>query len=148
MVYDDIVVDLSPDPIVLREAEEDVVLAEADTDVVAPDAIDVLVEEAEDPHVFVDDPEMVFIQEGVVGLTGPEGPQGPAGADGTGDLTYTHSQGTASTVWTIDHNLGKRPSVDLVDSAWTKMYAGVEYPTLDRVVVTFAVPVAGYAYLN
>lgn len=148
MPYDDIVVDLSPDPVVLREVDEPLALVEAETDVMAPDPIDVLIEETDDPHVFVDDPEMVFIQEGVVGLTGPEGPQGPAGEDGSGDRTYVHTQTTASATWTIDHNMGKRPSVDVADSAGTKVMGRVTWPSGNRVVVIFSAPFAGQAYLN
>ena len=75
--------------------------------------------------------------------------QGPAGRDGTGgDSHYTHNQAVPDTVWVIDHNLGKYPSVICFDSANDEIEGMISYPTLNRVTVTFSAATGGYAYLN
>lgn len=74
--------------------------------------------------------------------------QGPAGKDGTGDLHYPHIQTLPDTTWVIDHNLGKYPSVICFDSANDEIEGVINYPTLNRVTVTFSAATGGYAYLN
>lgn len=75
--------------------------------------------------------------------------QGPAGRDGTsGDSHYTHNQAVPDTVWVIDHNFGKYPSVICFDSANDEIEGMISYPTLNRVTVTFSAATGGYAYLN
>lgn len=75
---------------------------------------------------------------------------GPAGSvvEGTGDLNYTHPQGAPASVWTINHNLGKCPSVVVIDSANTQWEGEVAYPTLNQMTVTFSAAFSGTAYLN
>jgi len=36
-------------------------------------------------------------------------------SSGTGDLSYTHTQGMAAQTWNINHNLGKRPAIHVED---------------------------------
>lgn len=67
---------------------------------------------------------------------------------GGGDLTHVHTQAVADTTWTIDHNLGKRPSVETVYTDGQILEGEVSWPTEDRVVVVFTKAVAGTAYLN
>lgn len=74
---------------------------------------------------------------------GPQGPPGPSG-----DKHYTHTQGSASSTWTITHNLGKMPSVVVVDSADNYVVGEVHYDSLNQVTVTFGSAFAGKAYLN
>ena len=74
--------------------------------------------------------------------------QGPAGKDGTGDKHYPHNQANPDTVWVIDHNLGKYPSVICFDSANDEIEGMISYPSLNRVTVTFSAATGGYAYLN
>lgn len=73
--------------------------------------------------------------------------QGPAGRDGR-DSHYPHNQAVPDTVWVIDHNLGKYPSVICFDSANDEIEGMISYPTLNRVTVTFSAATGGYAYLN
>jgi len=61
---------------------------------------------------------------------------------------YTHVQNLAATTWTINHPLGRKPSVTLVDSAGTEFLADVSYPSNSQVVVLLAYPTSGKAYLN
>ena len=75
--------------------------------------------------------------------------QGPAGKAGTsGDSHYPHTQTIAETVWVIDHNLGKYPSVICFDSANDEIEGVINYPSLNSVTVTFSAATGGYAYLN
>jgi hypothetical protein len=73
--------------------------------------------------------------------TPPPTPVGP-------EETFVFTQSTASASWTINHNLGQFPSVTVVDNAGNTVIAGVKYTNSNQVVVTFANPFAGRAYLN
>lgn len=64
------------------------------------------------------------------------------------DLAFTFSQLTPSTVWTIIHNLGKNPSVTIVDSAGTIVVGDVEYTGLNSLTIQFSVAFSGSAFLN
>lgn len=73
------------------------------------------------------------------------------GAVVLGDIessTYTHVQSTPATVWTINHNLGRYPSVTILDSANSEVVGDYTFVSLDRLQVQFEVPFAGTAYLS
>lgn len=61
---------------------------------------------------------------------------------------HTHTQGTAATIWTINHALGGFPSVTIVDSAKTVVFGEVNYVSTTQVVVNFTSAFSGYAYLT
>ena len=71
-----------------------------------------------------------------------------SGGGGGGDLTYTHTQLQPAEVWTIQHNLGKHPSVTVADSAGSVVMGDVEYLDRNTVRVTFMAAFAGTAHLN
>lgn len=75
---------------------------------------------------------------------GPPGPPGPAGAAGN---AYIHTQATVSATWTINHNLGYRPSVELLDSGSQEIDGDIAHPSVNQVVVTLSPPTAGLARL-
>lgn len=62
--------------------------------------------------------------------------------------TYTFEQGIASNTWTINHGLGKFPSVVVVDSANNVIEPDVEYVNENSVIVRFVGEMTGVAYLN
>lgn len=62
--------------------------------------------------------------------------------------TYTHTQSSASAVWTITHNLNCYPAVSVVDSAGTVVFGDINYISANVIVVTFVAPFGGKAYLN
>ena len=62
--------------------------------------------------------------------------------------TYTWTQGGAASVWTIAHNLGKYPSVTVVDSGGTVVVGKVAYTNNNTLTVTFQASFSGVAYLN
>lgn len=65
-----------------------------------------------------------------------------------GDKKYTHEQSSASSTWTINHNLNKKPAVSVVDSLENVVLCEVEYTSLNQVVLTFDSPYSGKAYFN
>lgn len=84
---------------------------------------------------------------GPPGTTGAQGPQGPPGATGV-DVTYIHTQSVLSATWTVTHNLGKYPSVMVVDSGDTVLIPNVTYLDLNQVSISFGAATSGKAYLN
>lgn len=62
--------------------------------------------------------------------------------------SYTHIQGTASEVWTINHNLNKNPSITIVDSANNVVSGRRKYVDENTVELYFNSAFKGSAYLN
>ena len=63
-------------------------------------------------------------------------------------ITYTHNQMQASNVWDIVHNMGKMPSVTVVDSGDNMVFGEVQYISMNELVVSFSSAFSGKAYLN
>jgi hypothetical protein len=61
-------------------------------------------------------------------------------------LVYT--QASPSALWTINHSLGGRPSITVVDTAGTVVIGEVTYISNSQITVTFTAAFAGYAYLT
>lgn len=79
-----------------------------------------------------------------VGLPGPQGPPGPSGA-----AFYEHVQSTPLQVWTVAHNLGHYPDVNV----YTAGGVLIETPEVANLSVNvleirFSTPFAGTARLN
>lgn len=72
----------------------------------------------------------------------------PAQLDITDDRHHTHKQAQAAKVWTVAHNLGKRPAVTVVDSAGTVVIGEVDYLDDNTVRLTFCAAFSGTAYFN
>lgn len=70
------------------------------------------------------------------------GPQGPSGV-----VAFVHIQTSPSTTWTINHNLGFRPSVELLDSGSQEIDGAIAHPTTNQTVVTLNPATAGLARL-
>lgn len=64
------------------------------------------------------------------------------------DKFFSFSQLSPSATWDIEHNLGKFPSVTVVDSGGSCVIGDVEYIDTANVRVTFQAAFAGKAYLN
>jgi hypothetical protein len=97
-------------------------------------------------EIVVSTEPLEVLEVGMPGLPGPPGPPGPPGL--TGDTTFYFTQNTPSTLWTIIHNLGKYPSVTVLDTSYRQVFATVTYPTISQVNVHFAQPMMGTATLN
>lgn len=73
------------------------------------------------------------------------GPQGPSGDPAT--IFYTHTQATPAAVWTINHNLGGKPTAVVLDSANTQCEGTFSYPSNDQMIITFTSAFTGVAYI-
>jgi len=69
------------------------------------------------------------------------------GGGGT-STTFIYSQITAASSWDIIHNLGKYPSVSVVDSSGNEVMGDVEYVSSNELIITFSSGFGGIAYLN
>ena len=69
-------------------------------------------------------------------------------ADAGGDLNFTFTQAAPALVWTVNHNLGKNPSVSIVDDADQEVFAQVDYINNNSLTITFAAAQSGKAYMN
>jgi hypothetical protein len=66
----------------------------------------------------------------------------------TAKLGYVFTQSTPATVWTINHDLNKYPSVTIVDSANDEVIGEVKYNSTSQIVLTFSAAFSGKAFLN
>jgi hypothetical protein len=64
------------------------------------------------------------------------------------DLNYVHTQALPLSTWVITHNLNKKPSVRIEDLVGNDIIAQIDYVDNNQLVIIFAIPVAGTAYLN
>lgn len=65
-----------------------------------------------------------------------------------GGNTFVFEFDSSQLVWTINHNLNKRPSVTVVDSAQNILTPAVEYLDDNNIRIEFNAPFKGTAYLN
>jgi len=85
---------------------------------------------------FCKDTKEVFIGDGTVNTLVNE------------NKSYTHNQISPASEWAITHNLGKYPSVDVVDSGGNLVIGDVEFINSNKIVINFNAAFAGTAYLN
>ena len=71
-----------------------------------------------------------------------------AGLSVIGDKNFVYTQGVAAATWVVTHNLKKRVSVSVVDSAENIVIGEVEYNSDNQVTLTFSGAFSGKAYLN
>ena len=64
------------------------------------------------------------------------------------DSTFNYSQGVASDSWLITHNLGKFPSVSVVDNGNTSVEGETTYIDINSLIINFSSAFSGEAYLN
>ena len=62
--------------------------------------------------------------------------------------TFVFTQGVAATTWNITHNLGKFPSITVIDTGNTVVVGEYNYTSNTNVILTFSAGFAGKAYLN
>jgi len=66
----------------------------------------------------------------------------------TGDANFVHSQGVAAAQWVINHNLAKKCSVTVVDSAGTVVIGQITYNSDNQVTLDFEAAFSGKAFFN
>ena len=64
------------------------------------------------------------------------------------DKNFVFTQGTASTVWNIQHDLNKYPSVSVVNNNNVLMYGETTYVDTNNLTINFSAGFSGKAYLN
>ena len=64
------------------------------------------------------------------------------------DKNFVHEQNESSAEWIINHNLGKYPTVTVVDSAGTEVVCEVTHVDTNTCIVTMKAPFKGKAILN
>lgn len=143
MVASDARVMVAVDPETHRTA---VVCGTRATRVVDRNAPPQVVVSRHEPEAVAVQPQTVtrLVLAGFSGQPGERGPAGPAGAD----AFFTFTQPTPSNEWPITHGLGKFPSVSVVDSAGHLGLGSTRYVDSNNVILSFAAPFAGKAYLN
>lgn len=62
--------------------------------------------------------------------------------------TYTWTQSISLAVWTIPHNLGRFPSVTVVDNLNNKIEPDIQYIDNNSLQIINGVALVGKAYLN
>lgn len=62
--------------------------------------------------------------------------------------SYVHTQGSASSTWTITHNLDKYPSIVIVDNDDDVVIGEINYQDKNTIIVYFTAAFAGKAFLN
>lgn len=73
--------------------------------------------------------------------------QGPPGVNGMGtQSTFIQTQAIAAAVWTVPHNLGRRPAVMVVDNLGAVLGADVAYLDDNVLQVTHGMPMIGAVY--
>jgi hypothetical protein len=68
--------------------------------------------------------------------------------EGVNDKHYMHNQVVASSSWEITHNLGKHPSVSIVDSGGNWVIGDIAYTNENTLTINFTAAFSGKAYLN
>jgi hypothetical protein len=76
-----------------------------------------------------------------IAAVGPQGPAGPAGIA----ASYTHTQTVPAASWTVNHNLGARPAVELYDTGGAEIEGEIVHTGPNQALVYFNVPLAGSA---
>jgi hypothetical protein len=79
----------------------------------------------------------------------PNSQPGPRGLPSSGTY-YRHIQDTPSTVWVINHDIGRYPVVQAFDTDMppNEIDGDIEHVTTSQLTITFGVPVAGTANLS
>ena len=65
-----------------------------------------------------------------------------------GGTTFEFNQGVSATTWNITHNLGKFPSITVIDTGDTVVTGEYTYINNNQVTLNFSAAFAGKAYLN
>lgn len=79
-------------------------------------------------------------------LGAQQGPSGPPGSGtGSGAAAYEHSQPSAAATWTINHNLGYRPSIVPLSTGGAAIVGEILHVSVNQALVLFDTPRAGLA---
>lgn len=89
---------------------------------------------------------LISILGGIQGPAGPPGPQGPSGGGGGGSSSPVNvAQTTPSSLWTVNHNLGFKPQVQVYSSGGVEVIAQVTHVSDNQYQVSFTSPRIGFS---
>lgn len=63
-------------------------------------------------------------------------------------ISYEHRQVIPKRIWKVVHNLGRNPSVNIIDSAGESWITQVDYLNENELEIKFSSEMSGTAYLN
>lgn len=133
MDEDFVVVEVKESSVVATPEDNFVTLVVVEPSVITDEMQSVALVESPEVHVVSD------------GQMGPRGLQGLPGVGGSASFEY--AQASAAALWTINHNLGFRPTVGVFDSGGLEVDAEIQHITVNQVTVSFTMPLAGTARL-
>jgi len=84
----------------------------------------------------------------LIAKTGPRGEEGPQGIQGIPGGSVTIQQQAPGTTWTLNHNLGFKPSCNTFNAAGEEIVGEVSHPSSNTTVVTFGISVSGSAVFS
>lgn len=64
---------------------------------------------------------------------------------GAGTPNFVHTQASAASSWTVNHNLGFRPAVEVFSVGGAEIEAEVLHTSVNQTVISFTTPTAGSA---
>ena len=73
---------------------------------------------------------------------------GGGGTDWTQAVVRTYTQGTPTDTWYVNHGMGCRPWVQIIDTDGNEGTPDVEWPDDNNLIILLAQPKAGIAYLH
>lgn len=94
--------------------------------------------------VYQLDMQLVYVPTTLPATIGPP----PIGGGSGSSEAYVFRQDTPLATWTITHNLGHEVQVTVWDDAGEVVYPGVDNPSLNVTVITFANPSTGIAIIG
>ena len=77
-------------------------------------------------------------------LTVQAGATGPPGSS----ASYLHTQSSPASTWTVNHNLGTRPAVEVRDTGGNEILAGVTHASANQVLISFVSAKTGTAFCS
>ncbi len=63
-------------------------------------------------------------------------------------VSYPHTQGSASAIWTVNHSLGFYPSVTVFLSTGDVVEGALTHTDINTASIAFSTPISGTAYLS
>lgn len=70
------------------------------------------------------------------------------GTGGGQEANFVYTQIAANSVWLVNHNLNKYPSVSVVDSNNQIVYGDIDYQDANNLIISFTSAFGGKVYLN
>ena len=67
---------------------------------------------------------------------------------GGSDSHYEHVQMVPATTWSVQHNLGKYPSITIIDTSGDEVWCDVRHNSTNEITLSFSREFAGVAVCN